>query len=101
MAATAAVLLLLGLGRAAGSLDQTGSLTATAVGHDTVVAGLAVGVRVAADHPGSRVPAMTAVVAGGSTPIAAGARESTDGARRSLAPHLVSSTGDRAPPALP
>jgi len=100
MAVLAAVLLLLGLGRTGSSVDTASALTATAVGHDAAVVAAVSGARVTAADPGSRLAGI-APVAARPAPTTPGARDTTDGATRTPAPHLVASTGDRAPPALP
>jgi hypothetical protein len=101
VAATAAVLLLLGLGRTAGPVDGAASVTATSVGHDAVVVGVVAGARVVVAQPISRLPALASTPPGPRPPAASGARDTTDGTSRTPAAHLVASTGDRAPPALP
>jgi hypothetical protein len=101
--ATAVALLLLGLGataRAVAAVDTAAAPTATAVGHDPVVVAFVGATRLPAAEAGSRGAALAATDPARWVPTAAGARSTTDGATRTPAPHLLASTGDRAPPPL-
>ena len=99
--AVAAALLLLGLFGAPHAAHGSTAPTATATGHDAVVVA-SVGVpRLSVADPGSRVAAPAAGAAAQWVPTPSGARDTTEGSARTPAPHLLASTGDRAPPTAP
>jgi hypothetical protein len=99
LAALAAALLLLGLGRPSAAAGPTAGFTVADAGHAPVVLALVHGPRVPAADTGGRLPALAGSPP--AVPVPAAARTTTDGTTRTPAPHLAASTGDRAPPALP